>query len=248
MNSRILSISTFFVSFVLTNLSSLPTQACSSGNARETTYQRRDGNRCEGIKPSIRVSGGLNLISIATRRISEPLNDTINLKVPRLRGGGNPEVSLSSVIKRYQLDNLSLKSESSGFTFGWSTYVLKKGEVPVNTLRALASFNQGSHRVYMPVTIGQSSGKYEFVIFSNGPAKVRSFQIRLNGQDIYTSPSRSSQGGEIIFTWDGRKKDGSIAPSGQYELKVLAEQEKYDRQPEQSKIQIQFAHNPNWLK
>lgn len=248
MDYRILSVSSFFASFMIMSLSSLPTQACPSGNTREITYQRRDSNRCEGIKYSIPVGGGFNLISLVSRSITEPLGNTVNLQVPRLSGSGKPVVSLRSVVKRYQLDNFSLISESSRFTFGWSTYVIKKAQVPVNTLRALASVNQGSQPVFIPVIIGKSSGKYEFVLHSNGAAKVLSFQIRLNGQDIYTSPSRSSQGGEISFSWNGRKKDGGIAPPDRYELKVVAQQEQYGKPPEESKIQILFAHNPNWLK
>jgi FlgD Ig-like domain len=249
MRYKFCSISTFCATILLINLSSLATQACPSGNPRDTIYQRRDQNRCEGVNPSIRVNTGLNLVSLVTRSISEPLGDIINLQVPRVPDISNPIVSLNSQVKRYQLDNLILRTESSRFTFAWPTYVLKQEKVPVNALRALAVSDKGSQRVLTPVTIGKSSGKYEFVLRSNAPVKIRTFQILSpNGQIIYTSPSRSSQGGEIIFTWDGRKKDKSIAPKGRYKLKIAAEEEQYDRPPEPSNIDIQFEHHPNWLR
>lgn len=249
MGYKLFSISTFCASLLLMNISSLAAYSCPSGNPRDTIYQRRDQNRCEGINPSIRVNAGVNLISLATRSIPEPLGDTMNLEVPHLPGLTNPKVSLRSQAKRYQLDNLILRKELSHFIFTWPTYVLKKEKVPVNTLRALALVNQGSQPVLIPVTIGKSSGKYEFVLRSDAPATIRTFQIRsLNGQVIYTSPSRSSQGGEIIFTWDGRKKDKSITPKGRYELKIFAEEEQYGKPPEPTNIQIQFEHDPNWLR
>jgi hypothetical protein len=249
MDYKLFSVSTFCASLVLVNISSLAADSCPRGNPRDTIYQRRDQNRCEGINPSIRVGAGLKLISLATRSISEPLDDTINIQIPRLPGLTDPEVKVKSQVRRYQLDDLVLRKDLSQFTFTWSTYVLKKEKVPVNALRALASVNQGSQLVLIPVTIGKTSGQYEFVLRSDTPAKIRTFQIRrLNGQVIYTGPSRSSQGGEIIIAWDGRKNDKSIIPKGRYKLNISVEVEQYGRPPELGDIDPQFEHDPNWLR
>lgn len=249
MDYKLFSVSTFCASLVLMNISSLAADSCPRGNPRDTIYQRRDQNRCEGINPSIRVDAGLKLISLATRSISEPLDDTMNIQIPRLPGLTNPEVKVKSQVRRYQLDDLVLRKDLSQFTFTWSTYVLKKEKVPVNALRALASVNQGSQLVLIPVTIGKTSGQYEFVLHSNTPVKIRTFQIRrLNGQVIYTGPSRSSQGGEIIIAWDGRKNDKSIVPKGRYKLNIPVEIEQYGRPPEPDNIDPHFEHDPNWLR
>jgi len=53
--------------FLLTTLfifsfSTLPVQACLSGNSQSTNYIRRENNRCEGIQPR-NVGSGINLIS-----------------------------------------------------------------------------------------------------------------------------------------------------------------------------------------
>lgn len=249
MDYKLFSISTLCAILVLMNISSLAADSCPRGNPRDTIYQRRDQNRCEGINPSIRTNAGINLTSLATHRISDPVGDTMNIQVPRLSGLTDPIVTVRSQIRRYELDNLVLRKEPSQFTFSWSTYVLKQAKVPVKALRALASVNQGSQLVLIPVTIGKTSGQYEFVLHSNTPVKIRTFQIRrLNGQVIYTGPSRSSQGGEIIIAWDGRKNDKSIVPKGRYKLNISVEVEKYGKPPELDNINPHFEHDPNWLR
>ncbi|MFM6133694.1 MAG: hypothetical protein ACKO3K_02735 [Cuspidothrix sp.] len=54
--------------FLLTTLfifsvSTLPVQACPSGNSQSTNYMRRENNRCEGIQPR-NVRSGISLISL----------------------------------------------------------------------------------------------------------------------------------------------------------------------------------------
>ncbi|MFK0730743.1 MAG: hypothetical protein ACIWVG_06170 [Gloeotrichia echinulata HAB0833] len=76
-------------------------------------------------------------------------------------------MKVQSLEKNYLLDQLSLTSNKSRFTFPLKPNVLKQAGVLPNTLRALAEVNFNSHSVYLPVTIGQSSGQYEFVFYSS---------------------------------------------------------------------------------
>ncbi|RCJ28577.1 hypothetical protein A6770_22790 [Nostoc minutum NIES-26] len=242
---RILLVSTLFSSFLLIQCSQSPApeppQACLPGNTSDTAYMWRDKNRCEGIKSGIPTSGGIRLISFASRSING-FSDRLQLQIPNI-GSGNPDVSVRSLGKQYQLDNISFKPGSSAFSFSWSTYVLQKEKIEPVSLRALASFTKGSQAVYVPVTIGKSSGEYEFVLYSNSRAQIPTFQIRRDGKSVYTSPPKTSQGGEILFKWNAAK-----APAGRYELKYIAELEQFGRPPEKEDLQVLFEHNPDWLK
>ncbi|MCC5644719.1 hypothetical protein LC607_17590 [Nostoc sp. CHAB 5824] len=242
---RIFFISTLFISSLLLTQCSQPpasSQACNPGDPKNTTYMWRDKNRCEGISKNIPASGGIRLISLTTRAITS-FDEKLQLQIPKLNNS-NPDVSVRSLAKRYQLDNILFKPEASAFTFSWSTYVLKKENITPESLRALASFLEGSQAVFVPVSLGKSSSEYEFVLYSNNPVEISTFQIRRNGKSIYTSPSRTSQGDEIIFKWKPDK-----APKGRYELKYVAELEQFGKSPEKpGEKLILFEHNPAWLQ
>ncbi|MBD2387514.1 hypothetical protein [Cylindrospermum sp. FACHB-282] len=220
----------------LFSLSNIPTQACSSGNPQSTAYIRRDNNRCEGIQPT-EVFRGFRLISFATRGISSYPN-LLNLLIPSL-GNSTPEVKLQSLDKNYVLDELLLLKNQSRFSFSLKPDILNKAKVAPNTLRALASVNS----IYLPVTIGQPSGQYEFVFFTSSRAKFPTFEILRNNKVVYKSPRNNAQSGEVVFTWDGRN-----APAGRYEVHYIAEQEQIGGRPEKYDRRFFFEHNPNWLK
>jgi hypothetical protein len=237
MNYKIL-----LATLLIWGLSCLPAQACPSGNPRSPDYIRRDNNRCEGIRRET-VSGSFRLISLTTRGI-DSLGNTLSLLVPRISGGSPPDVSVRSLGKNYQLDDLSLAANSSGFTFRWPTNVLNQEEVPVNSLRALASVNLGSQLLYVPVILGQPSGQYEIVLYSPSRVQFRTFEIRRNRQVVFSSPRNHLQPpGEVVFTWDGRN-----APAGRYELHIVAEVEQRGRPPQRIDRSIIFEHNPSWLR
>lgn len=235
MNSKVLLISLFIFS-----LSTLPAQACSSGNTQLTEYMRRDNNRCEGIHPRD-VASGLRLISFTTRNIST-YPSRLTLQIPNL-DNSTPEVTVQSLGKSYLLDNLSLMPSQSRFTFSFDSYVLNKEQIPPASLRALASVNLNSLLVYLPVTIGQSSGQYQFVFYTPNRAKFSTIQILHNGKVVYSNPRNNFQRGEVVFTWNGRN-----APAGRYELYIVADQEQTGRPPEEFEQSFTFEHSPNWLK
>lgn len=234
MNYKILLTCLLIFSF-----SPLTAEACpTEGNPESLAYMRRDNNRCEGIKP-VDAGGNFNLISFVTRRISS-FTDNLSLLVPRI-SNTTPNISVRSLGKNYQLDNISLVSGQTNFTFNWSTRILKAANIPANSLRALASV--GSPVIYVPVILGQPSGQYEIVFYSSQTAKFTTFEITRNSQVIYRNPRNTPQRGEVVFNWDGRN-----APAGRYQLRVVAELEQYGRPPEPVNRQITFEHNPNWLR
>jgi len=242
MNAKLL-----FASAIALTLSQIPALACPKGNLRSTDYIRRD-NRCEGIKRQPVSGNSLRLISIATRNIPS-YQAEVSMKIPSINGGGKPEVNVQSLDKNYQLDNLSLTENNKFFTLLWDSFVLKRENVPSDSLRALASVNFGSQTVYVPVILGQTSGQYEFVVYSPSRVKFPVFRIVQNGKEVYSSPRKIAQTNEIIFTWDGRNApDGSNAPAGRYELQIVADIEPRGKPNETIKQKIVFEHNPNWLK
>jgi flagellar basal-body rod modification protein FlgD len=235
MNAKLL-----FASVIALTLSQMPALACPEGNLRSTDYIRR-GNRCEGIKRQPVSGNSLRLISIATRNIPS-YQAQVSMKIPGINGGGKPEVKVQSLDKNYQLDNPSLTENSGFYTLLWDSYVLKREEVPSNSLRALASVNFGSQVVYVPVILGQSSGQYEFVFYSPSRVKFPIFRILRNGKEVYSNPRKIAQTNEMIFTWDSRN-----APAGRYELQYEAEIEARGKPPEKINRKIVFEHNPKWL-
>jgi len=231
--------------FLLTTLfifsfSTLPVQACPSGNFQSTNYMRRENNRCEGIQPR-NVGSGINLISIVTRDISS-YPSLLNLIIPRF-GNSTPEVQVQSLDKNYLLDELSLQPSKSVFTFPLKPDILNKAAVSPNSLRALAEVNLDSQTIYLPVTIGKASGKYEFVFYTARRAKFPTFEIIRNGKVVYKNPRNNAQSGEVVFNWNGSKE-----PTGRYELHIIAEQERIGRPPEKFERNFYFEHNPKWLK
>lgn len=234
-------------SLLILSLSHLPAAAsCPEGNAKSTDYiRRKPPNRCEGIKEQQLSGNSLNLISIATRNLTS-FGNTLTVQIPRLSGGNNPQVLVQSLGDNYhyQMDDLLLSNKDSRFSFSWDTYVLRKAKIPANSLRALASYNLGSQPVYVPVILGQTSGKYEFVFYSEDRVRFTNFEILSKDQPaIYSTSRPNPKKGETIFTWDGRN-----APAGRYELHYVANIDRRNEPSDRIEREIVFEHNPNWLK
>jgi flagellar basal-body rod modification protein FlgD len=223
---------------------------CPQGNPRSTDYIRRQPpNRCEGVKLEPISGNSLSLISIATRNIAN-YEKTLTLLVPRIKNGKNPQVIVKSLDDsyHYQLDDLLLSNNGANFGFSWNTYVLKTANIPANKLRAVASYSLGSQNVYVPVTLGQTSGKYEFVFYSQDRVKFTSLKIfpltdKKDQQPVYSTSRTTPNSGEISFTWDGSK-----SPKGRYELHYIANIERSNEPSDRIERRIVFEHNPNWLK
>ncbi|MFM6154941.1 MAG: hypothetical protein ACKPE3_18405, partial [Sphaerospermopsis kisseleviana] len=211
--------------------------------------RRQPPNRCEGIKLEPLSGNSLSLISIATRNIAN-YGNTISLQVPRIKDGKNPQVIVKSLDDNYhyQLDDLLLSNNGANFRFSWDTYVLKKAKIPANKLRAVASYLLGSQNVYVPVTLGKTSGKYEFVFYSQDRVKFTSLKIlpltdKKDQQPVHSTSRTTPNSGEISFTWDGSK-----SPAGRYQLHYIANIERSNEPSDRIERRIVFEHNPNWLK
>jgi hypothetical protein len=233
-------------SLLILSVSHLPAAAsCPQGNPKSTDYiQRKPPNRCEGIKEEQIGGNSLTLISIATRNLTSFAN-TLTVKIPRISGGENPQVIVQSLGDNYhyQMDDLLLSNTASLFSFSWDTYVLRQAKITANSLRARAFYNLDSQPVYVPVILGQTSGKYEFVFYSQDRVKFTTFEIISKGKPaIYSTSRPNPKKGETIFTWDGN------APVGRYELHYVAFIERRDQPSDRIENRIIFEHNPNWLK
>jgi len=223
---------------------------CPQGNPRSTDYiRRKTPDRCEGIKVQPISGNSLSLISIATRNITD-YGNRISLQVPRIKKGNNPEVLVTSRDDKYNyiLDDLLLSNNGANFGFSWDTYVLKKANIPTNKLRAVASYSLGSQNVYVPVTLGKTSGKYEFVFYSQDRVRFTSLKIfplenKKEDNPIYSTSRKTANSGEISFIWDGSK-----APGGRYKLHYIAFIDRINEPSDRIENVIVFEHHPNWLK
>ncbi|MFP5270040.1 hypothetical protein [Coleofasciculus sp.] len=235
-----------FASLLLCSLTNVSASACPTGDPKSIRYIRRNNNRCEGIigiNDNIPISATFQLISIATRNLNK-WGETLTIQLPPVANSSNPEVKLRSIEQDYQLDKIDIPPNTSRFSF--STYVLKKAQIPVNRLRAIAwvNFEDLAH-TYIPVKIGNPSHEYEFVFFTSNWTKINKFTILHDGKkEVYSHQRRNSQSpGEIIFKWEA-----SNAPTGRYVLKIEAE---VDRRgvvaPESIKQDIVFFHDQTWL-
>ncbi|MHC0063112.1 hypothetical protein ACWATR_09310 [Nostoc sp. UIC 10890] len=234
-------------SLLIFSINYLPAAAyCQEGNPRSTDYIRREPpNRCEGIREEQINGNSLSLISIATRNVTS-FGKTLTLQIPQISGGNNPQVTVASFGNNYhyQLDDLSLTKNGLLFSFSWDTYVLKQANILANSLRAVALYNLGSQPIYVPVILGQTSGKYEFVFYSEDQVRFTSFRILSQAQEtIYETKQPNARNGETIFTWDGRN-----APSGRYEIHYVAFIDRINEPSDRIKKSFVFEHNPNWLK
>ncbi|MDZ8227640.1 hypothetical protein [Nostoc sp. ChiVER01] len=244
MNYKIVLASLLILSF-----SHLPAAAsCPKGNPKSTDYiRRKPPNRCEGIIQQPLSNNDLNLISFATRDLTS-FGKILTLQIPQIKGGQKPEIKVRSLGDDYdyQLDDLSLSNNGSRFSFSWDTYVLRQAKIPAIKLRAKAVYTIDSQPVVVPVILGQTSGKYEFVFYSEDRVKFTNFEILVfpHGQKhIYSTSSPNPRSGETIFTWDGRN-----APTGRYELHYVAFVESTNETSARREGRIVFEHNPKWLK
>lgn len=241
MNYKIL-----LTSLLIFSLNSLAVQAqvCPTTARNNLVYQRRDGNRCEGlVNPNI--SGVFTLISFATSNITS-YPETLNLKVP----GANkqPVITVQSFSSGYLLDELDSQRDQLGFIFNLPTNILRQVPVPPKSLRAVAYTIRNSRRTYFPVILGQPSDKYEFILFAPHPTSISTIEIRRDGISIprkdlsFNFSFNQQRSGQFYWTWDY-----SNANSGSYELIIVAEQRPRGGAREKITSRIFLEHNSNWF-
>jgi hypothetical protein len=217
------------------SLSQFVSQACPPlKNPKSLAYARRDHNRCEGLKDRD-ASSTFELISFATGNLSGYISYPTILPI-LVPGTVNlsPNVKVQSFIRNYRLDNLEAASKSSDFNFLLDTSVLTTAAIPIESLQATAYITRDSSLVYFPVTLGQSSGEYRFVLYSPQRIAFPKIEIRRNGKTVFPlSPIKTPRDGQISLTWNGK------APAGTYEL-YLVDGDGQSRT-------FRFEHDPRWL-
>jgi hypothetical protein len=228
------------VQLVILALAALPltAQACppSSNPNNDFSYMRRDGDRCEGLFDRT-ASSMTDLVSLSTG--SSQLNGYPNILNIRIPSNDNTRltIGIQSDFINYRLDNLLTLPSAKGFTFKLNTRILTHFKVPSSTLQARAYIQRDSdsHRVYLPVILGQPTGQYEFVVKSIKRVTLTTFGIFRNGQPFY-NPKQKSEIPKLThpLIW----QYGS-APQGLYQLRIIDNQA--------IPWFYYFEHNPNLL-
>ena len=208
-------------------------QACPrTRNPRSLAYVRRENNRCEGLQRRNISSSTFDLISFSTSNIYR-YPKTLNIRV-RGTGRTRPIIEVQSFFRNYRLDRVKARYTAFGFNFPLKTGVLRRAAIPWRKLRSLAYINRNSNRIYFPVILGKSSGKYKFIINSPRRNTFPIFKIRRNGRTILSKPRKTPRRGHITLTWKYGK-----APAGIYELYIVNGKGK--------RRTFRFRHNPRWL-
>ncbi len=220
------------LSLWLALLAPLTAWACPTGVPNSLAYIRRDNNRCEGQREGWPVTGSPDLISFTTGNpASYPV--TLLLQVPGT--SRSPILEVQSYDRNYRLDQLAMQPTTEGFTFRLDTRsVLQRLAVPSNSLKAIAYVQQDSERLYYPVILGNSFGRYEFGYYSPERRRFPVFEIRRNGKRILSQPRNQPTRGLIPLVWSAK-----ASPAGTYELYIEDDQQQARR--------FRFMHNPNWL-
>ena len=215
-----------------------PAFACPANLPDPLLYQRRNNpNRCEGLTRT-NISANLTLVSFTT---STPTN-TPNLTLTIPSTSTAPNLIIRSYARRYQIDSFTPQRNNQGYQFTLPTQLMRNAQVPLDSLRMIASTSD-SQPVYIPVTIGSPSSRYQIVFYSPTLATIQSLEILRNNQVIHRETRTTSRQGEIIFTWDGRNR-----PAGRYQIRIVGTLEQRGMRPQSFNRVLPFNHHPNWLR
>lgn len=208
-------------------------QPCPRGNPSKTTYLfRSDLNRCEGTR-STPVAGGLSLAGIT---IGQPLIDgrsRLQLRVPRISGTAQPDVSLNSRNGNYQMKPIQLIPETGFYGFHWGSGVLTGAGIPLASLTGKAVIPT-SPMLHVPV-IFTAARQYTFHLYASEPMPLKTIEIRRENRVLHRYTLHRIDG-ELRLQW------GGDAPAGLYQLVV----QPADRRLRP--INITFQHDPAWLR
>lgn len=237
-----------YLSLLFLNLLSFnpPTQArdkdCQPGNSQNTAYMRRENDsRCEGIMTPNAAGTDFRISSFAIGQLQPTEN--LTLKIPKIVNLSEPDVLVQSNQKYYQLIPLQLKPQGQQWQFQWKNNILTKENIVLSQLRTRAI----SDNVLIPVRLSNNSA-YDIRVYTGDPSKTITLKIQQkNGPEIYSQTLSNQPNKEVKFSWDGKTKQGKMAPPGRYTLSINAILETSNGDQTKSKTQ-QFEHNPAWLK
>jgi hypothetical protein len=205
--------------------------------------------RCEGLVSDKKTNNIIELVSFSTRKL-DSYEDDVNIEVPQVLSisGKTPyELRIESWGNNYHylLDNFSLKSNGE---FSWKSEILTKKSILPKSLRGLATYNINSKLLHIPVIVGEKGDEYEFVFRSKSQVKFDVFEIRsvAPSKVVYRHPSqdfRDVREGETTIPWGAKNQ-----PSGRYKLYYHAWIRIQGQAMYEINGDIEFEHNPNWLK
>ena len=192
-------------------------QNCQSGSSQNTAYMRRENDsRCEGIMTPNSAGADFRISSFAIGQLQPTKN--LTLKIPKIANLSEPDVLVQSSQKYYQLIPLQLKPQGQQWQFQWQNNILAEENIALNQLRTKAI----SDNVLIPVRLSNNSA-YDIRIYTGDPSKTITLKIQQkNGQEIYSQTLSNQPNEEVKFSWNGKTKQGKIAPSGRYILSVNA--------------------------
>jgi len=192
-------------------------QDCQPGNSQNTAYMRRENDsRCEGIMTPNSAGADFRISSFAIGQLQPTKN--LTLKIPKIANLSEPDVLVQSSQKYYQLIPLQLKPQGQQWQFQWQNNILAEENIALNQLRTKAI----SDNVLIPVRLSNNSA-YDIRIYTGDPSKTITLKIQQkNGQEIYSQTLSNQPNEEVKFSWNGKTKQGKIAPSGRYILSVNA--------------------------
>ncbi len=209
-----------------------------------TSYQQRDGNRCEGLEPSNVSAAGAQLKSLIVGNLPKDWSGAaIALRVPQAKPGDLIELEFPS--SGYLVDRFATGFGPDGLRFDQPTTWLKKAQnsgVEPADLTARAEQQIQNQPVYLPVILGQPRDRtYQFKIKLGNSVTVQRQEIRRQGQN---TPLQSVPGPTVEITpaqllehtWTPQATD----PAGTYSLVITL--------ANGDPMQFDFQHDPAWFQ
>lgn len=197
-------------------------------------YQRRDNNRCEGIKTR-EISSKFDLIAYSTGQINN-YPEILKIRIPKT-SNQEPKITILSYVQNYLLDQLKLSQDQQYFLFNLKTKpILQKTNIPPKTLRATATLRENSRNVFYPVILNQATKTYNIVLYSSAKRSFPVVELRYQGNPFPSNlkPIKTPQDREIKLQWNYQN-----APKGLYELYLK------DNNDQERSFYLQ--HNPQWF-
>jgi hypothetical protein len=163
---------------------------------RHTHFKSTDSEQRDSDHYTYRYNG-YDLIAFSTGGLTD-YSQPVKIRVPKLPV--TPNITVQSYVRNYLLDNLSLDSTPSHYNFNLNPQVvLKKANIPPNSLRAIATVRKDSQDIYYPVIFNQAGKYYDLTLYSSTRRAFPQVEIRRQGK-VFSSnlkPRKIPDDGEI---------------------------------------------------
>ncbi|MGD1938611.1 MAG: hypothetical protein ACFCA4_13795 [Cyanophyceae cyanobacterium] len=201
-------------------------------------YQRRDGNRCEGIfNEPISSPKSAQIKSLHLGRPPEAWDlEALKIQIYDLKPTDRLEIEFPN--QGYLINRFTKGFTSEGFAFEQPTRWLSEANVDAQDFNARAEQVENGQVFYLPVILDDAADEtYYFQIRFNSPLELKTYAVQLNDKVIYSEPGNPNISLNIItFKWTPERK----YPADVYTLSLTPA----DGDP----VQFKFRHNPDWLR